>query len=180
MNDLTQMDGFELEMNEEVTLVVRKHWALLALRLLPDIFLALAPLALIIGYTGALPNAPARFALGVWWLIIWMGAFAQLTRYFLNAWIITTSRIIDVQQPAFFRRNISSFLLDRVQDVTTSVNGLLATAIGFGTLSVETAGRDEQFKMTGVPNPDAIRDLIMREIAALHDGAAASAHSDGV
>lgn len=174
------MEGFELEPGESITLLVRRHWALLALRLLPDFFLAAAPYILLVSFTGAAPTPEARFLLGVWWLLIWIGAFSHLSRYYLNAWVITTSRIIDIRQPHFFVRDISSFLLDRVQDVTTSVDGLFATAVGFGTLSVETAGHTEKFVMTGVPDPTAIRDLIMREVTALHDGAAASAHSDGV
>jgi uncharacterized membrane protein YdbT with pleckstrin-like domain len=176
MINLNHMDGFEIEPNESVTLVVRKHWVLLALRLLPDVFLAIAPPIFIFIFSG-IPTPPERFFLGLWWLLIWMGAFAHLTRYYLNAWIITNSRIIDICQPAFFNRHISSFLIDRVQDVTTTVNGLLQTAIGFGTLSVETAGRADQFLMTGVPRPDMVRDLIMREVTELHDGAASSAHS---
>jgi membrane protein YdbS with pleckstrin-like domain len=179
MINLNHMDGFEIEPNESVTLVVRKHWVLLALRLLPDVFLAIAPPIFIFIFSG-IPTPPERFFLGVWWLLIWMGAFGHLTRYFLNAWIITTTRIIDINQPAFFRRTISSFLLDRVQDITSDVDGIIETAVGFGTLSVETAGRDEHFQMCGVPQPDAIRDLIMREVAELHDGGAASFHSDGV
>jgi hypothetical protein len=55
-----------------------------------------------------------------------------------------------------------------VQDVTTSVNGLFATVFGYGALDVETAGKDERFGMYGIQNPEHIRDLIMREVAALH------------
>jgi hypothetical protein len=58
--------------------------------------------------------------------------------------------------------------LDRVQDVTTDVEGFLLTTLGFGSLNVETVGRDEKFQMRGIKDPTELRDLIMREIAALH------------
>jgi uncharacterized membrane protein YdbT with pleckstrin-like domain len=174
------MHGFELEQGEQITMVVRRHWALLALRLLPDILLLVAPFVLVTSFTGAAPAGGARVLVGLWMLCLWVMMFSRVTLYYLNAWVITNSRIIDIRQPTFFRREISSFLLDRVQDVTTTVDGLFATWIGFGTLSVETAGMGDKFMMTGVPDPASVRDLIRRVVTELHGGAAVSAHADGV
>ena len=109
-----------------------------------------------------------RFFLGMWWLFLWMGMFSIFIRYFLTLWIITTTRIVDIHQHGFFSRHVSSFLLNRVQDVTTDVEGFIPTLFRFGTLDVETAGRDEKFEMYGITHPVELRDLIMREVAALH------------
>jgi uncharacterized membrane protein YdbT with pleckstrin-like domain len=103
-----------------------------------------------------------------WLLFIWMAAFSAFTRHYLTVWIITTTRIVEIHQYGFFSRRVSSFLLNRVQDVTTNVEGFLATVFGYGALDVETAGKDEKFGMYGIRDPEKIRDLIMREVAALH------------
>jgi hypothetical protein len=179
------MEEFELEPGEQVILSVRKHWLVFAVKLLPYATLALVPLALPFLFSvgiAALPDpsalasrapdlgAPwAKFALGLWWLLLWTGAFNTFTRYYLDVWVVTTTRIVDIRQIGFFRRHVSSFLLGHIQNVTTEVNGFLATLFDFGTIRVETAGQDEHFLMRGVGEPGELRDLIMREVATFHE-----------
>ncbi len=164
-----------------MTLLVRKHWLVFTMQLLPYFIFAVVPLLLIPlsaylasqhGANGLIvlsfANPWVRLLFGLWWLLMWNGAFNTFTRYFLDTWIITTTRIVDIHQFGFFERHVSSFLLPRVQDVTTDVNGIFPTLFGFGTLRVETAGDASQnFIMGGIPHPEAVRDLIMREIEAL-------------
>lgn len=177
------MEEFELEPGEQIVRSVRKHWLVFLGMLLPYMFLAAVPLmagAVMQHTLGAafelfldtiIPNTgqTLHVLLGVWWLILWIGAFNAFTSYFLNVWVITSQRIVEIRQNGFFDRKVSSFLLVRVQDVTTTVDGLFADVFGFGTVQVETAGTaSHQFVMDGVANPVGMRDLIMREIALLH------------
>ncbi|MEJ0054140.1 MAG: PH domain-containing protein [bacterium] len=178
------MEEFELEPGERITLSVRKHWIVFAIELIPYALLALAPLLIpeainliasvqpagahFLTQTAGFEGPWARFGLGVWWFFLWIGAFNVFTRYFLDVWVITTERVVDIHQFGFFRREVSSFLLAHIQDVTTNVNGILPTLFGFGTIHVETAGHDELFLMHGIRDPQGLRDLIMHEIADLH------------
>ncbi len=174
------MEEFELEPGERIITSVRKHWLVFLIEVLPFVLLALLPLAvepllarLPEGYvsTGAFDVSEpwTRLLLGSWWLFMWTGLFNAFTKFYLDVWVITTARIVDIHQHYFFKREVSSFLLVRVQDVTTEVSGVLETLIGFGTLRVETAGdSSKDFEIRGVPNPEGLRDLIMREIAEIH------------
>lgn len=174
------MEEFELEPGEHIILQVRQHLFVLLLKLLPFALLAIAPFVIVPLFAmfaslagDAAPAAsdlssPFRFFIGMWWLFLWMGVFQIITKYFLTVWVITSHRIVDIHQIGFFRRKVSSFLLVRVQDVTTDVHGILATLIGFGNINVETAGGNETFCMRGIRSPEYIRDLIMREVALLH------------
>lgn len=178
------MEEFELEPGESVTRTVRKHWLVFLGMLLPFVFLAVIPFFLPGIFTWAtrmypayanvftgltLDNALVRIGLGVWWFVLWIGAFNAFTNYFLNVWVITTHRIVEIRQFGFFDRKVSSFLLGRVQDVTTTVDGILADLFGFGTVQVETAGTaSHMFVMDGVADPVGMRDLIIREISVLH------------
>ena len=175
------MEEFELEPGEHITLQVRQHIIVLLLKLLPFAFLAILPFFIapffsmfehasksVTSVTGDL-SGPFRFFIGIWWIFLWMGAFQIITKYFLTSWVITSHRIVDIHQYGFFDRKVSSFLLIRVQDVTTDVRGILPTLIGFGKIHVETAGSHETFTMEGVHAPEYLRDLIMREVAALHE-----------
>lgn len=178
------MEEFELEPGEKVMREVRKHWLVFLGMLLPYIFLALVPLLVPGLFSFAVRLYPvlgdavrefafaaplAHVALGIWWLILWIGAFNAFTSYFLNVWIITSHRVVEIRQIRFFERKVSSFLLGRIQDVTTRTDGILSDLFGYGCVQVETAGTASSlFVMDGVANPQDMRDLIMREIALLH------------
>jgi uncharacterized membrane protein YdbT with pleckstrin-like domain len=164
------MEEFELEPGETITRVVHQHPFLIALRFIPFIILSILPFAIIPFLSGVgitFGNPLVRFILGVYWLFIWMSAFTMITKFFLTLWVITSHRIVDITQYRFFDRRVSSFLLSRVQDITTDVEGVFPTLIGYGTLNVETAGRTEKFQMEGIAHPEETRDFIMGEIAAL-------------
>lgn len=190
------MEEFELEPGEKVLSSVRQHIVVLFFQLLPFILLALVPVVFFGALSSSLFSSAqffeiqqsvrnidlqsylVRFLFGIYLLFLWMCIFTVLTRYFLTVWIITSTRIVSINQYGFFRRQVSSFLLVRVQDVTTAVHGIFATLFGYGDLHVETAGRDENFSMFGVKDPVGVRDLIMREVAILHaDG---SPNSSGI
>ncbi len=182
---------FHLEHGEKVTASVRKHWFVFVLELLPFALIAWLPSLLpsvfetfmslqqgsvatgsaIAALSALNMSSPwVSFFYGMWLLIIWCGAFNTFTRYYLNMWIITTTRIVYVHQYGFFSREVSSFLLNHVQDVTTEIHGIFATLLGYGTLNVETAGDSSKtFHMHGIPSPTRYRDLIMKEIADLHN-----------
>jgi uncharacterized membrane protein YdbT with pleckstrin-like domain len=164
------MDEFELEPGETITRVVHQHPFLIALRFIPYILFSIIPFIVLPFLSGAgitLGNPAVRFVLGIYWLFIWMFAFTMITKYFLTLWVITSHRIVDITQYRFFDRRVSSFLLSRVQDITTDVEGVFPTLIGYGTLNVETAGRAEKFQMEGIARPEETRDFIMGEIATL-------------
>lgn len=170
------MKEFELEPGEHVVKEVRKHWFLFLAGLLPFAILMVIPFAL----PKILPIIPAfaryvsffeyhaplsRAALGIWLLILWTGAWSAFTRYFLNAWVLTNQRIVDIKQRRYFSREVSSLFLPRVQDVTTEVVGVIPSLIGFGTIKVQSAGEDIEFIMHGIPRPEQMRDLILKYVS---------------
>jgi hypothetical protein len=177
------MEEFELESGEFVVRTVRTHPFVLALQLLSFAVFLVVPSLAGIAFSYAAQFNPEmsaafstagvsphllRFISGIWYLVMWTGAFSLLTRYYLTVWVITNLRIVDIKQRSFFNREVSSFLLTRVQDITTDVSGVLGTLIGFGKLSVETAGKDEEFQMANIAHPEMVRDVIMSQVAQLH------------
>lgn len=176
------MEEFRLEPGERIIRSVRKHWFIFFGQLLPFAILALLPLLIPDFMAGLAAGAPAfavdfslgnpwvRLLLGVWWLLLWIGAFNIFTQYYLNRWIITNTRIVYVYQHGFFSREVASFLLIRVQDVTVETYGFFATLLHYGNLIVQTASENSQhFRMSGIPDPSHLRDVIMTHVADLHD-----------
>lgn len=170
------MKEFELEPGEHVVREARKHWLLFLAELLPYAILAVVPFALPKLLVLAPPltrfaalfdyQAPlARAALGVWLLVTWTVAWSAFTRYFLNAWVLTNKRIVDIKQRGYFSREVSSLFLSRVQDVTTDVTGVLPSLLDIGTINVQSAGTVDEFHMRGIPRPEQMRDLILTYVS---------------
>jgi uncharacterized membrane protein YdbT with pleckstrin-like domain len=170
------MKEFELEPGESVVLETRKHWFIFLTELVPYAILAIIPFALPGLLQFAPPLAPyAKFLdystalghalLGVWLLVTWTSAWGTFTRYFLNAWVLTNQRIVNIKQHGYFNREVSSLFLSRIQDVTTSVAGVLPSLLNIGNITVQTAGEEEEFNMRGIPRPEQMRDIILRYVS---------------
>ncbi|MCR4285846.1 MAG: PH domain-containing protein [Candidatus Kaiserbacteria bacterium] len=168
-------EKIQLEEDEVVLLQVRKHWFVLciqfffvlALAIFPGVFLFLTQTSSSIAK--ALPfNGSIVTALYAGWLIImWMVLFSIWTNYYLDVWTVTNKRLIAVDQRGFFSRVIASFRLERMQDISISVHGIIATFLDFGTLEIQTAGEEGNFKVTGIPGPADIKAVILSSSDAL-------------
>jgi hypothetical protein len=169
------MNALELNQNEFIVLQARKHWFFFAASLLPYVFLAIIPFTIstilsILPQTApyadnlSLGNPLMRLFTGMWLILTWTAAFNTYTRYFLSLWILTNERIVAVKQQRYFSREVSSVFLNRVQDVTSSVHGLIPSLLSYGTITVQSAGAHEEFHMPNIPKPDELRDLILKYV----------------
>jgi len=191
------MEELSLGPGERKIEEIRIHWFVLLLRFIPYIILAFLPFVVIPIISLAAVSLPAfvpieiyaahiyasswvRIVIGAWWLFLWISAFNIFTLYFLNVWVLTTERIIEVRQLHYFSRKVSSFFLSRIQDVTSDVEGLLGTFLDFGFIHVETAGEHEMFEMHGIRHPRGLRDMILREIDGVHRNHAGAGTEDGL
>jgi hypothetical protein len=174
------MKEFELEPGEHVVKEARKHWFIFLLQLLPFAILALLPLALprllemfnqplwsTVNWGG---DGVIRLLLATWWLFIWTAAWLTFTRYFLNLWVVTNFRIVDIHQKGFFRREVSSLLLNRVQDITVDTEGILVSLLDIGDINVQSAGAVDRFSMRGIPHPAQMRDIILKYVSTKPSG----------
>lgn len=159
-----------LEHGEGIVVVIRKHWLVFVLRLLVLLFGALLPLLA----AGLLPqdalqnlssiggvDTTATFLYIVWLFILWIFAFAMWTNYFLDIWIVTDKRLIDIDQKGLFRREITTTRLEKVQDVTVAVEGVLGTLFGFGNIVIHTAGDNPDIYIRNALNPGGAKERIM-------------------
>jgi uncharacterized membrane protein YdbT with pleckstrin-like domain len=89
--------------------------------------------------------------------------FHNLTDYYLDVWIITTERIVAIDQRGLFKRSIASVRLERLQNLDVTINGIIATMLDFGTLRVESAAHDHDFVIRGIPSPREIKSLILAQ-----------------
>jgi uncharacterized membrane protein YdbT with pleckstrin-like domain len=95
-------------------------------------------------------------------LFIWLFAFFSFIDYYLDLWVITDQRIIDVRQEGFFARTVAELKMFQVQDVTSEQEGFFQFVFRYGDVYVQTAGTVDRFVFLQVPKPEKIRDIIIK------------------
>ncbi|MFA5812900.1 MAG: PH domain-containing protein [Patescibacteria group bacterium] len=155
---------------ERVEYILRRH----PITFLPILFLFLillaAPVAvyfLIHAIYPALFGNEILFSLGVllgsaYYLGIYLFFYAQFIEYYLDIWVVTNDRIIDVEQLGLFSKTISELDLFRIQDVTADVHGFFATIFNYGNLSVNTASANVGIIFRNISHPNEIRENLIR------------------
>jgi hypothetical protein len=103
------------------------------------------------------------FAGAGWFLLMWVRFFMIWTDYYLDVWIATNKRIIDIDQKGLFNREVSECRYEQVQDVTVEIHGIIATMLNFGEIHVQTAGEKREIIIKGVARPNKLRDFISQE-----------------
>src|SRR3989344_2293820 len=144
-----------LSRNEEVLMVLHRHWIAIVWKFLLGAVLLALPIL-------AAPYFPAAgLAAGVSQVIIWFFVLIYLMivaliififwiDYYLDIWIITSDRIIDVEQRGLFNRSVSEFMLDKVQDITVEIPNMAATLLKYGNIIIQTAG-EQSFRIEQAP-----------------------------
>jgi len=159
----------KLDENEKILLVVKKHWfvvlirsvALIGFALIPFLFYVVTERVDLSFFTGNIMYL--NLAIGaVSVLIGWIIFFVAWTDYYLDSWLITNKRLIDIEQKGLFSRDVATLRLDKMQDVTFAMEGIFATMIGYGEVRVQTAGTQTEFKMSHVSNPRKVAEMILK------------------
>jgi uncharacterized membrane protein YdbT with pleckstrin-like domain len=154
--------------DESIYIVVRQHWVILAKRIVVWIVLA-AALVLAKRYLPALGPEILKGPFGglidvfiqVYILFLITSLFIIWVLYYLNMYIVTNERIVDVDQKGLFAHHVSELNLEKVEDVTSEVNGILGHLFDYGTVYIQTAGTKERFDFENVPNPGHITKVIL-------------------
>ncbi len=154
--------------DEKIILFLRRHWFIFVVRIML-ILIAVAGLAAIYVFFDSV-NSNFResafynlliFGESLATLFIWNFFFILWLDYYLDAWIVTNERIINIEQRGFFTRKISELKLTKVQDVTSEIIGLIPTIFNYGNIYVQTAGEKERFAFFQIPDPNYVKNVIV-------------------
>lgn len=152
---------------EKVFLLLRRHWFTYLIFLFITVIMALPLIALAVfwfvypdyfsGIYGHLfilvAPAYALFILGV--------LLYGFIDYYLDIYIVTNERIIDIEQNGLFKRGIAELHLHQLQDVSAKVEGFFPTMMHYGNIYIQTAGERENFFFKSIPNPYRVSKLII-------------------
>lgn len=162
------MDTAIISKDEEVRAVIRRHWMsvvpiAVAFSIIGLVsvfsFYLLGLYADTISRVGSLPLA-ALGLIAVIVLDILLG-YSSWWVYRQNRLIITDKNLYQVTQNSLFSRQVAQFGLERLQDVSASQNGFLATTLDYGDVTAETAGEEDAFVFHTAPRPQRLAAYIM-------------------
>ncbi|MDZ7611414.1 MAG: PH domain-containing protein [Candidatus Moranbacteria bacterium] len=156
--------------DENIILLLRRHWLIFVFKFIPTIIALI--FVFLIGYTlrggfGEILQADFNDKfIGLievfLYILIWIGAFVTWVNYYLDVWIVTDKRIVNIEQIALFSRHVSELEHSKIQDITSEIQGILPTLFRYGYVYIQTAGERQRFAFKQVPNPVRTRNIVMK------------------
>lgn len=154
--------SFQKDSDEKIIFKVHRYWITLVLSFVKAFvsILALASLIYFVGPARVYYSITLLAILGIWFLITLVYIFFEWVVWYLDLYILTTKRIVDIEQRGLFSRQVSETSLDRIQDVTFEIKGILATFFNYGNVRIETAGSETVISLDQVKDPELLQKTI--------------------
>ena len=147
--------------DENLILFLRRHPIILISRLALYILVAFIPVAFYfylqltypVIFSSDIGNASIILLAASFYLFILLFLLNSFIDYYLDVWIVTDRRIINIEQRGLFNREIAEHSLERVQDVSGVQKGFFQTFFSYGDVHVQTAGEIQRFIFRQIDNP---------------------------
>ena len=162
----------EIHPDEKVILLQRKHWFIFVAQIFGLALSALIPLVVVPASSWLMPElydffgtarsfAVLVFASSAWFMLLWLLLAITFTNHYLDVLVITTKRMIDIDQQNLFARDIATIPCQNIQDIKIEVKGLIATFFNYGDIHIQTAGSHKETLIKGIKDPEHVKDKIM-------------------
>lgn len=155
--------------NEQILRVIHRHWFNLFSHLFAVIFFSFLLISSLLVLPILFPDIVSEdnwrffvFVENTFFIFMWIFGFLVWIDYYFDVWIITSERIVNIEQRGLFVREISELNFARVQDVTAEVKGIIPTILNYGDVFIQTAGETERFLFRQVGDPYKIKDMIIQ------------------
>ena len=147
-----------LEENEEVIEIIRRYYLTLAFPLFIYFVVILVDFFFL---TWLLRR-------GTWGLVVFSVIFIFFVLLAVRSWVIwslnvfvvTSKRLIDIDQKGFFERVVSECTYEKIQDVSYKIKGVFQTLLHFGNIQIQTAGNQANLEINCIKDPHKVQELI--------------------
>jgi uncharacterized membrane protein YdbT with pleckstrin-like domain len=142
--------------DEQIVKVWRHHPVTLIRPIFRVLAFLIIPIALLFITGLAMFTHPLLFVLYVAIIaVVVTYAAYEWVSWYNDVYILTNYRMIDVAQDGFFNRRFAEASLDKIQDISFQIRGLLQTVLNYGDVLVQTAGPIANISMQGVASPES-------------------------
>jgi len=155
---------------EQVLLVVHKHWA----SFLHDIFYVLLPALVAFALLILVSNLPqtgvdagvhviAAILFPLCLLAVLIMAAVLWSNYYLDMLVVTDRRLFFISQVSLTKREVLGWNVPDVRSVNALQDNFLETFFNFGTIMVTTEGEDGSARIEGIPDPEYVCAVILKQ-----------------
>lgn len=168
----------KLRDDENVLRVVRNFWIVYAPAWTAAFFFIAAAFFFMLPlFSGGWPGVGVFAALNAVGVFVGLRTLAV---WHWNAFIVTSHRVVDVDQRGFFSRTVSEATYDKIQDVSYAIKGVIGTIFKFGTIELQTAGSTTNLELQNVRDPKELHHLITQAMSSHKDKANGGARSEKI
>lgn len=150
---------------EKVLFTVRKHWFYLIRPFVYGLFIVglWILVYLLLKTTHDLPFEESWLKLVLGLLTMFTALFSYIVWLikYLTTFLVTSERLVSIDQLALFVRKTAVLEYSSVEDVTVTKKGFFATVFNYGTVLIQTAAEKLNFEITYIPDPEGLQDKIM-------------------
>ena len=161
--------------DEFIIMFLRRHW-IVVLKIFAIAFvLAILPIIIylsVLSYMNMTEIFKGLFVLGTsaFYLFVILYSFTNFIDYYLDVWIVTNKRVVNIEQHGLFSRTVSEKELNRMQDISANMTGFWQTLLHYGNVQIQTAGEDQHFMFKQIPFPDEVSRLVSNLVSEYKSG----------
>lgn len=151
----------EQDDNEEIFLAIRPHWITNISWIFISIIMLFVPL--FFKYFSFLNFFPSQYQFGLvvfWYLLTFIYAFEKFLSWYFDLFLITNQRVIDIEFNNLLNKHFAEADISMIQDVSSTVRGVLGTFFNYGHVLIQTASEINQITFENVPSPEKIIKLL--------------------
>jgi len=151
----------EREEDEEIYLTIRSHWlinlkwvSIASLMVITPIFFSF------LDFFSSMPFKYQAVSFIFWYILTFIYSFQHFLSWYFDVFIITDRRLVDIKFNNLLNKHFAEVDFSRIQDVSSSIKGILGTFFNFGNILVQTASEINQMTLRNVPKPEKIIKLL--------------------
>lgn len=150
-----------MDKEEKVILFLRKHFITNIPWILMTVIMFLIPA--FVQDLSLFDSIPSNFMFAfilIWYLISTAYFLESFLTWFFNVYIVTDERVIDIDFYNLIYKEVSDASIDRIQDVTYNMGGVIRTMFNYGDVLIQTASEVPNFEFQAVPKPDKVAKVL--------------------
>ncbi len=169
-----------IDQDEKIIGIYKHHWFAYASNWLVGIFIVIVIMALAIAFTaisgsdGAIAAHKSQIIGGAaaFCVLVLLGTLLPVYLRSQEQLVLTEEALLQVLQPSLFSSKIDQLNLQRMDDVSVQQD-FLGTMLGYGHITIETPGEQDNYEFVMLPKPQEIA----REITRAHENYVAALQS---
>jgi hypothetical protein len=155
--------------SEKIFVFVRKRIISFLPQIIIFIFLIFAPIAaLLFSFFSGAATTTSQLGRDLV-ILVMMAYYLSTVTFIISTWVsfyydvlvISDERIVEISQNTLFNRSINELVFEQIEDVSSSIKGVLNTIFDSGILDIQTAGSQRNFVIKDIGRVNDIVAIIL-------------------